>query len=60
MAYRFDTRAIHAGQPADAATGAVTTPIYQTSTFAGVVVSTNVKSMPKRWNTFVKMRHAPP
>jgi cystathionine beta-lyase/cystathionine gamma-synthase len=33
MAYRFDTRAIHAGQPADAATGAVNTPIYQTSTF---------------------------
>ena len=34
MAYRFDTRAIHSGQPDDAATGAVTTPIYQTSTFA--------------------------
>jgi cystathionine beta-lyase/cystathionine gamma-synthase len=33
MAYRFDTRAIHAGQPADARTGAITTPIYQTSTF---------------------------
>lgn len=33
MAYRFDTRAIHAGQPADAGTGAITTPIYQTSTF---------------------------
>jgi len=33
MSYRFDTRAIHAGQPDDAATGAVTTPIYQTSTF---------------------------
>jgi cystathionine gamma-lyase len=33
MAYRFDTRAIHAGQPDDVATGAVTTPIYQTSTF---------------------------
>lgn len=33
MAYRFDTRAIHAGQADDAATGAVTTPIYQTSTF---------------------------
>ncbi|MGZ5474196.1 MAG: trans-sulfuration enzyme family protein, partial [Thermoanaerobaculia bacterium] len=33
MTYRFDTRAIHAGQPADDATGAVTTPIHQTSTF---------------------------
>ena len=29
----FATRAIHAGQEPDAATGAVTTPIYQTSTF---------------------------
>jgi cystathionine gamma-lyase len=33
MAYRFDTRAIHAGQHDDAATGSVTTPIHQTSTF---------------------------
>jgi cystathionine gamma-lyase len=33
VAYRFDTRAIHAGQPDDIATGAVTTPIYQSSTF---------------------------
>ena len=31
--YRFDTLAIHAGQPNDAATGSVTIPIYQTSTF---------------------------
>ncbi|MDQ4070470.1 MAG: cystathionine gamma-synthase [Actinomycetota bacterium] len=31
---RFSTRAIHAGQPPDPATGAVTTPVYQTSTFA--------------------------
>jgi cystathionine gamma-synthase len=30
----FETRAIHAGQEPDEATGAVTTPIYQTSTFA--------------------------
>jgi cystathionine gamma-synthase len=30
----FETRAIHAGQAPDAATGAVSTPIYQTSTFA--------------------------
>jgi cystathionine gamma-lyase len=34
MPYRFDTRAIHAGQPDDHATGAITTPIYQTSTFS--------------------------
>lgn len=31
--YRFETLAIHAGQPPDAATGAVMTPIYQTSTY---------------------------
>jgi cystathionine beta-lyase/cystathionine gamma-synthase len=30
----FETKAIHAGQEPDPATGAVTTPIYQTSTFA--------------------------
>ncbi len=30
----FETRAIHAGQEPDTATGSVTTPIYQTSTFA--------------------------
>lgn len=41
MAYRFDTRAIHAGQPNDAATGAVTTPIYQTSTFQQSEPGTN-------------------
>ena len=29
----FATRAIHAGQPPDAETGAVTVPIYQTSTY---------------------------
>src|SRR5256885_3813503 len=29
----FETRAIHAGQEPDSATGAVTTPIYQTTTF---------------------------
>jgi cystathionine beta-lyase/cystathionine gamma-synthase len=33
MSYRFDTLAIHAGQPDDDGTGAVTFPIYQTSTF---------------------------
>jgi cystathionine gamma-lyase/cystathionine beta-lyase/cystathionine gamma-lyase/homocysteine desulfhydrase len=30
---RFATRAIHAGQPPDPATGSVTVPIYQTSTY---------------------------
>jgi cystathionine gamma-synthase len=30
---RFETLAIHAGQPADAQTGAVVTPIYQVSTY---------------------------
>jgi len=30
----FATRAVHDGQPPDPATGAVTVPIYQTSTFA--------------------------
>src|ERR1700752_4555115 len=29
----FATRAIHAGQPPDPATGAIMTPIYQTSTY---------------------------
>ena len=29
----FETRAIHEGQEPDPATGAVTTPIYQTSTY---------------------------
>lgn len=33
MSYRLDTLAIHAGQPDDDVTGAVTFPIYQTSTF---------------------------
>ncbi|HUJ15055.1 MAG TPA: PLP-dependent aspartate aminotransferase family protein [Thermoanaerobaculia bacterium] len=33
MSYRFDTLAIHAGQANDPSTGAVTVPIYQTSTF---------------------------
>ncbi|MBU1908608.1 MAG: cystathionine gamma-synthase [Verrucomicrobia bacterium] len=30
---RFETRAIHDGQPSDPVTGAVMTPVYQTSTF---------------------------
>ena len=29
----FETRAIHVGQEPDPATGAIVTPIYQTSTF---------------------------
>jgi cystathionine gamma-synthase len=33
-AYGFETLAIHAGQDPDPATGAVVTPIYQTSTYA--------------------------
>ncbi|MBI4566146.1 MAG: cystathionine gamma-synthase [Planctomycetes bacterium] len=33
MAYGFNTRAIHAGQPNDPGTGSVTFPIYQTSTY---------------------------
>ncbi len=34
MPDRFETLAIHAGQPHDEQTGAVMTPIYQTSTYA--------------------------
>ena len=33
MNYKFATKAIHAGQAADPTTGAVMTPIYQTSTY---------------------------
>ena len=33
MSYHLDTLAIHAGQDPDPATGAIMTPIYQTSTF---------------------------
>lgn len=33
MGYKFATKAIHAGQEADPTTGAVMTPIYQTSTY---------------------------
>jgi cystathionine beta-lyase/cystathionine gamma-synthase len=38
MKDHFETRAIHAGQEADAATGAVVTPVYQTSTYAQTAV----------------------
>ncbi|MDX6203746.1 MAG: cystathionine gamma-synthase [Frankiales bacterium] len=34
----FETRAIHAGQPPEPVTGAVVTPIFQTSTFAQAAV----------------------
>lgn len=34
MAMKFETEAIYAGQPNDPTTGAVTVPIYQTSTFS--------------------------
>ena len=37
----FETRAIHVGQQPDPATGAVITPIYQTSTFAQDAVGVN-------------------
>jgi cystathionine gamma-synthase len=37
----FETRAIHVGQEPDPATGAVITPIYQTSTFAQEGVGVN-------------------
>src|SRR5438270_11119601 len=37
----FETRAIHAGQEPDPATGAIITPIYQTSTFVQEAVGEN-------------------
>ena len=37
----FETRAIHAGQEPDPATGALITPIYQTSTFVQEAVGVN-------------------
>src|SRR4051794_11561764 len=37
----FETRAIHAGQEPDPATGAIITPIYQTSTFVQEAVGVN-------------------
>ena len=37
----FETRAIHVGQEPDSATGSVTTPIYQTSTYAQEAVGVN-------------------
>src|SRR3954447_20044016 len=37
----FETRAIHAGQEPDPATGAIITPIYQTSTYVQDAVGVN-------------------
>src|SRR6188472_1419696 len=37
----FETRAIHEGQEPDSATGAITTPIYQTSTYVQEAVGVN-------------------
>jgi cystathionine beta-lyase/cystathionine gamma-synthase len=37
----FETRAIHVGQEPDEATGAITTPIYQTSTYVQEAVGKN-------------------
>ena len=31
--YRFDTRCVHAGQAPESVTGAITTPVFQTSTY---------------------------
>jgi cystathionine beta-lyase/cystathionine gamma-synthase len=38
---KFETRAIHVGQEPDPATGAIITPIYQTSTFVQEAVGVN-------------------
>ena len=37
--FGFSTRAIHAGQEPDPLTGAVTVPLYQTSTYASITCS---------------------
>jgi O-acetylhomoserine/O-acetylserine sulfhydrylase-like pyridoxal-dependent enzyme len=37
----FETRAIHAGQDPDPATGAIITPIYQTTTYVQEAVGVN-------------------
>jgi cystathionine beta-lyase/cystathionine gamma-synthase len=41
VAMNFETRAIHDGQEPDPATGAITTPIYQTSTYVQEAVGVN-------------------
>ena len=37
----FETRAIHAGQPPDTATGATIVPVYQTTTFTQDAIGEN-------------------
>ncbi len=49
---RFRTKAIHAGQPPDAATGAVNVPVYLSSTFA--------QSSPNRTKGYVYSRSGNP
>ena len=41
MSYQFETLAIHAGQPNDEKTGAVTFPIYQTTTYEQIEPGVN-------------------
>jgi cystathionine gamma-lyase len=41
MSFHFDTRVIHAGHPEGEPTGAVTVPIYQTSTFKQIEPGVN-------------------
>jgi cystathionine gamma-lyase len=41
MSYEFDTLAIHSGQPNDEKTGAVTFPIYQTTTYEQIEPGVN-------------------
>ena len=40
--YRFGTKAIHAGVQPDPATGAIMTPIYQTSTYVQGMLSNKI------------------
>jgi cystathionine gamma-lyase len=49
---RFDTRAVHDGQPVDPATGAVNVPVYLSSTFA--------QSAPNRHRGYVYSRSGNP
>ena len=58
MSYRFDTRVIHAGQSDDPTTGAVTYPIFQTSTYAQLEPGVDRGYCYSR--TGNPTRHAPP